>query len=404
MKRLMYLAGLSCGILCGASEVMAQDEPGTFRAATTEEKSVASTASVSESNLNTKELDVYHRATMNLAVGELSESRRLFQTLTASSSKSSLGMKAQEILEVLDGPAGLKSLLERRSPKGPRLLGGETTKQTLTTNSSQDPSLSNSPTRLARGELVTTQTLHGIILGVELCAVLECLDARTIVSASLLGGAAGLTGSLLYSPDGVRPGQTAAINSGTVMGAWTLFSMSLAFELTDNASGLTGLLMLGQVAGTVAGGLAYEYFQPSAGDVSLVNSATIWSSALTGLFLGVADVDRTTTIWTNLFVISHLSAATMAYFAKDLAMSRGRVLLIDGSAVLGGLVGAAAVVLTVGETASGEAVQMSTALGITAGLALGTYLTRNFDIPDPGVSMALLPAEGGGLLTVGAQF
>ena len=93
----------------------------------------------------------------------------------------------------------------------------------------------------------------------------------------------------------------------------------------------------------------------------------------------------------------------MAYFAKDLAMSRGRVLLIDGSAVLGGLVGAAAVVLTVGETVSGEAVQMSTALGITAGLALGTYLTRNFDMPDPGVSMALLPAEGGGLLTVGAQ-
>ena len=404
MKTIRCVLGFSSLMIWSATEAAAQDEPGGFRASENVVESAAATATVSESEVETNELELYHRATMNLATGQLSESRRLFETLTATSSPSALGVKAKKVLEVLDGPTGLGSLLDNRLPKGPRLLGSNQKRARSSVNPAQDGEFTESPTRLARGELVTTQTLHGIILGVEFCAVLECLESRTIISSAVLGGAAGLTGSLLYSPDGVRPGQTAAINSGTIMGAWTMFSMSLAFEFAESSTELTTLLMLGQVAGTLSGGLAYEYFQPTAGEVALVNSATIWSSVLTGLSLGISGINRTTTIWTNLFLVSHLSAATMAYFAKDLAMSRGRVLLIDGSAILGGLVGAAAVLVTAGDTVSGEAVQVGSALGITAGLALGTYLTRNFDLPDPGVSMALMPTEDGGLLTIGARF
>ena len=32
------------------------------------------------------------------------------------------GVKAKEVLEVLDGPTGIGSLLDNRLPKGPRLL------------------------------------------------------------------------------------------------------------------------------------------------------------------------------------------------------------------------------------------------------------------------------------------
>ena len=69
MKTVICWLGVACGILGGASIVMAQDEPGTFRTSTTEVKSTVKTASVSETKANANDLDIYHRATMNLAVG-----------------------------------------------------------------------------------------------------------------------------------------------------------------------------------------------------------------------------------------------------------------------------------------------------------------------------------------------
>src|SRR2546422_549044 len=61
------------------------------------------------------------------------------------------------------------------------------------------------PSGLARAELASGQTLHGAILGIELCVIAECKDARAWVALPMVGAGLGLTGSLLLLPEGVTP-------------------------------------------------------------------------------------------------------------------------------------------------------------------------------------------------------
>ena len=343
-------------------------------------------------------LERYHRATMNLAVGDVPEAKRALKQVIDAGGTHVLVEKAIEILEILKGPAGLAKLLKQQKdydiPAAPKL------KPSL----APDLKGKESSTRLARGELAFTQSIHGITLGVELCVLLECTDERSFIGSILLGTGAGLAGSFLYEPDGIRPGQAAAINSGTYWGAWTTLTMSIGFDFVRDAQTFTGLMMLGQLAGTAAGAFLYDSFEPTSGEVSMINSAGVWSGVLTALTLNVAEVNGQTDFWLPLFVITHAAGAGAAYLSRTYSMSRGRVLLIDGSGLLGGLLGASAVVLTAGSDASSEAVQTSMILGISGGLALGTYLSRSFDGPDINASVAVVPTEGGAMLTLGSVF
>ena len=72
----------------------------------------------------------------------------------------------------------------------------------------------------------------------------------------------------------------------------------------------------------------------------------------------------------------------MAYFAKDLAMSRGRVLLIDGSAILGGLVVRCRIGYggRLGIRRSGTS---GSVLGITVGSRFGNLLDAKFRFARP---------------------
>jgi hypothetical protein len=339
--------------------------------------------------------ELYHRGTLNLAVGDVNEAKRVFLELIDTRAAHPLASKAKEIIEIVDGPAGLTGLLSQRSkfeiPASPK-----TKKESVS-----DSGKNEHATGLARGELATGQTIHGITLGIELCVLAECQDERVIISSILLGAGAGLAGSLLYQSDGVRPGQTAALNSGVLWGAWFGSSFSIAFDLVRDEKTFVSIMMLSQVGGLVGGGLLYEYFEPTAGDVSLVNSSGLWSGVMTALILDLAEVNGQTDFWAPMFFTTHLAGAAAAILSRSYSMSRGRVLMIDGSGLLGGLVGLSAVILTAGRNATSEAIQVGSLVGIGGGLVLGTYLSRNFDGPGIDTSLAIVPTEGGAIFTLG---
>jgi len=361
----------------------------------------STTATLTESAATSEAWDIYHRGTMNLAVGDLDKARSLFQSLA--NSDSALKNDAQEILDILAGPAGLSKVLDREIKLAEPPETTEPFKY-LTESESTFP-MKEKPSGLARGLLVAGQISHGIVLGLELCGLAECEDSRAFIGSVVAGAGVGLAGSLFYKSEaGITAGESSALNSGTLWGAWftTTFIAGSGAHLTANQT--LGTYMLGQTIGTIGGGLYYRVFEPTAGEVSMVNSAGIWSGALGGLALSIIGVDGQTSFWLPMFVITHGTAAVTAAFARDYSMSRGRVLLIDGSGVLGGLLGLGVLVMALGDSAVAEVYQVGTGLGIVGGLAVGTLLTAGFDVPDVNASVAMVPTEGGGIMMLGAQF
>lgn len=247
------------------------------------------------------------------------------------------------------------------------------------------------PTRLARAELVSIQTLHGATQGLLLCASADCSDGRAIAGSALAGAAVGLGVSLLVFPEGVRPGQALAINSGS---AWGAIYGVMFNELVDDSSGDGDVprVMLSMAAFTGAGALAAQAWQPAAGQVSMVNSGGLWAGVLTGLLLSTGeDVDDRTFFGMELTALS-AGMVGMGIAAAGHPVSRGRMLVIDAGGILGGLAGAAAVYFA--DQDPGDGLALGTAVGVGAGLAATTLLTRNFDAPELPEGVALLPQLG----------
>ena len=82
-------------------------------------------------------------------------------------------------------------------------------------------------------------------------------------------------------------------------------------------------------------------------------------------------------------------------------MSRSRMLVIDASALAGGLVGAGAYVLVKGNNIDGQPLAGATLAGLVAGIGVGVAATREWDAPAlahvPGQLM-LSPTHGGAML------
>ncbi|QDF02355.1 hypothetical protein BHS04_03905 [Myxococcus xanthus] len=245
----------------------------------------------------------------------------------------------------------------------------------------------------ARASLVVVQTLHGVTQGVLLCAIGDC-SGQGYAAVSLLGAGAGAASSLLLTRGGVTDGQAAVINSGTVWGFWFGVATLLAFDLDgDNA---LGSAILGGAGFTGVGVLLAHLVNPTSGQVSLANSGGLWAGAVTALFLATSDNNDTQGFFAVELGATAAGILSMAILSKYVPVSRGRMLIIDAGGILGGLVGASAVYLTAGNDA-GDAILMGSGIGVLGGLALTTYLSRNFDLPDaPQVTLAPLTTSRGG--------
>jgi hypothetical protein len=245
--------------------------------------------------------------------------------------------------------------------------------------------------RLGRAELVVVQTLHGGLQGVLWCGVLEC-EARPLVALSLLGAGTGAAGAWYFTRGGVTAGQALAINSGTAWGLWYGFVWNqLQQPTTQKGTAMVAGSGLALTGLSIAGAI---YGRPTAGQVSMGNSGGLWAGALAGMVMSILDVESDQSFYTTQLLATSGGIALL-YLASDrYPVSRGRMLLIDSGGIIGGLVGAAAVVLLL-DPQDSDAVLVGSTAGVVTGLATAAWLTRRFDAPEA-PAVTLLPAALGG--------
>lgn len=262
-----------------------------------------------------------------------------------------------------------------------------------------DPFAPEAPSTLARAELGVFQTINGISVGTLLCFTVKCDDARLFVVTIAVGGAAGLTAALLGTEGGITPGRAQAIDAGMGWGVFNGITLAIVADAEDEA--IAGTMMAMQLLGTGAGIAVSALRNPRGGDVSLATSLGLWSGVIT-LFVHAAagfEADGQVIAGTLMLLADlGLVAGAVLGVADVIPMTRGRVLLIDAGGIVGGAVGMGLPVLIQGDDIDREAFFVSAIIGTISGLALTTWLTRHWDVPEdvPDIAVGLVPAEGGG--------
>ena len=258
------------------------------------------------------------------------------------------------------------------------------------------------PTRGARAELIIFQTLHGVVAGAELCALLDCQGARSNALALMAGGGLGFGLSFLGSARGVTPGQVELLDTGTAWGAWNGFELTLITNQTADTSHVWRNLLIGQGSGLAVGGLLWYPLRPTAGQVALASTFGAWGTALTALALAAVPSGMTEAhLWTPLLVAGDLGLVAGAAVARDSNVSRGHTLLIDAGGVLGLLVGA---LIGSGSNSTQNLARVAFA-GTAVGLGIAAYASRDWDAPSSNVRVAAMPLPGGGVLAgIGGRF
>lgn len=321
----------------------------------------------------------YHLAFQALANGNDRECRELLEHITKSFAQHPAADRSRQLLVRLG--------TEPRRPAEPA----------LTASAPPPPSSPHdeTPTTLARAELVIGQTAHGIGLGLEICLLAKCEDVRAFGATMILGGASGLTASLFLSGNGITPGHASALNSGVIWGLAEALFITGIIGPTDSQSIVVGPL-IGQLVGLGAGELLWQTTHPSAGDVSLASSGGLWASLL-AMNVALAVSDKEEVIFGTMLAASSVGLVAGALTANAFPMSRGRVLVIDGSAALGGLLGLGLAFTIQGQELQRGPLFLLIDVGILSGLALSTFFTRDWDAPDlPPVTMGIMPLPNGG--------
>jgi hypothetical protein len=246
------------------------------------------------------------------------------------------------------------------------------------------------PTLLARGELISVQTLHGLLDGLLICAAVECNDGRAVVGLGFLGLLAG--GGLSFAlSDGITSGQALAVNSGTAWGIWHGIAVNAMLE--PQGETVAGIMLGMNLAGTALGTATAAFLKPKNGQVSFANSAGLWSTTLTLFVMNAAGVNifEDDGFWQASLLASDLGLLAGALGATQLDISRGRVLLIDAGGVVGMFLGMGVAVLAA-EEPSQELVGALGTLGILGGLTSVYFLSAGIDEPDDsGASVMFMP-------------
>lgn len=237
------------------------------------------------------------------------------------------------------------------------------------------------PDIFARSELVLFQTIHGLILGAELCVLLQCDDERLVVGSVMGGGIGGLSLSLLNTDGGITSGHTLMLNSGTNWGFWNALALNLILDHWEDERVFTGTLMAGQLAGLGSAIYFWDQLRPQAGDVALVDSAGIWSGILAMYAVAGMELDMSTQeFFTLMLAATDLGAIAGAYYAVETPMPRGRVFLINTGGVVGAAIGFGMAVMIFGEEVEQPALFGLGFLGTLAGLATSFYLSEGWQL------------------------
>jgi hypothetical protein len=229
--------------------------------------------------------------------------------------------------------------------------------------------------------VVTNTLLVGGGFGVLIPAMLGAEGPQAYGAGLILGPAAGLLGSLLYTRSyPITSGQAAAYRWSFVWLSWQSF---LLWELADISSEVYSTLAIGGTVG-IATGLGLTRFNLAAGDVALVQDASVWgtayAAALSVLLAPDADPDETT-LFGVMAGVGNASLLASIPLARAWRPSVGRVRLITLSGVAGGLMGGGIDLLA--DVNDAKTAVLIPTIGSAIGLCLGTVLTSRRSVAEP---------------------
>jgi len=269
------------------------------------------------------------------------------------------------------------------------------------------------PTSVARAETVFFQTVHGMALGAEICAIALCNETQPWVASLMLGAGAGFGLSFHLSSGGVTPGFARALTDGTLWGAangLALMGVTAAVDHSSHESATVGaFLALGQLGGLgLAAGVA-NALQPTAGQVSLTMSGGIWSLVVASELLGMAQPNHMSgqTASAILMGLGNAGVVGAALLARAKPMPASRVLLLDAGGLLGTLTGLGIAGIAQGRTLDATPTLGACLVGTLGGLAIAYYVTQDWnddDESEPHASFDVVPAPGGAVATLHGRF
>jgi hypothetical protein len=245
------------------------------------------------------------------------------------------------------------------------------------------------PDRRSLDEIVwlyTNSVVYGIGSGLGLATITRPrTPAPAIVPAVALTAASVGTVIALETGPGFRYGVPQSI----VTGMWIGFEHGLVWSIFADLEGRDGgrsgiktstastIMWSFSTAGAIGGGVLGSVLPTTPGRSAWVGSTALWMGTLGGLTAGAVanQKGRPTTGIAVTGVGLTLGTGVGMLSAGAVSPSIARVRLIDLSAVLGGLTGAALYVAAASNDAEGQGVAGATALGIASGLAIGWLAT-----------------------------
>lgn len=339
----------------------------------------------------------YHGAFEALARGERDVAVRLLESIVADAPHHSVADRARMLLSDL--------AITRPPPPHPSSwVSDDSQALAPSTRAPRRPrAREQHPTSIARAELVFFQTLHGIALGAEVCAMAKCDSAQPWALSMMLGGGAGFGLSWYFSNHGITPGLSRALTDGVLWGAANGIGLAIATSASNESAGIGAFLAGGQLIGLGLAGLAYAELEPTAGQVSLTASGGLWSVTAASLLLGALNQDFGKHTWAWLLIgTGNAGVLAGALLAHSVPMTTSRVLLIDAGGVLGTLTGYGLGVL--GGDLRPAPTLIPALIGTITGLGVAYYLTRDWDsdelASDAQLHLGLAPVRGGGVASV----
>jgi hypothetical protein len=334
----------------------------------------------------------YDEAFRALVVGRRQDARRLVEELAARNAGHPATLRARELLRLWPMAGAPGSDL-------PPLEGAAEADEDVDTGGAERPS------RAARAELAFFETFYGIAAGLELCGLVECNSAQAALAFPLILGGGALAITLATTVDGIRPGTASLLEDGVLWGTWN----ALAVGKIENArtTRFAGGLLLGQGLGLAVGGALAATVQPTSGQVSLTTTVGMWTGLLTWFSRGAGNLSTASDpSLATLLTTSDIGLAAGALLSAGFPVSRGHALLIDSGGIGGALLGLGAVAIIGGKGTHWSTYYKAMVPSTLVGLAAATYFTREWDVPEPPVSLTLAPSPGGtgAVAMVGGRF
>lgn len=263
-----------------------------------------------------------------------------------------------------------------------------------------------------RTTFVATTTIFGLYAGVVIIDDANIDDERAAISTVALTTGLGLIASYYGSKDTHMTGAM-----GDAYGVGMMFGAANGALLAhpagaDSSEQFQSTTLAAGAIGAVAGMAYAREVQPTRGQISFASTTGILGVATTGLMIGTLNPDLTDDqVLVSLAAGADLGLGAGLAFGRNLDWSISRARIASLGMLLGGLTGAAAGALIVGDHPSdGDArlISGATLAGIWAGFGIAAHSTRHMH-PDlrytpPKATLAPMPVRGGAGLALAGQF